>query len=63
MLHPYSVYRRSNIYTLITSGLIHGSWMHLIFNMFYLFLFCFCTGKYDRQSQIWCNLYRRVNSE
>ncbi|SDM72156.1 rhomboid family intramembrane serine protease [Pedobacter antarcticus] len=41
MLHPYSVYRRSNIYTLITSGLIHGSWMHLIFNMFTFFFFAF----------------------
>lgn len=41
MLHPYSVYRKSNVYTLITSGLIHGSWMHLIFNMFTFFFFAF----------------------
>ncbi|MBB6499673.1 rhomboid family intramembrane serine protease [Pedobacter cryoconitis] len=41
MLHPYSVYRRSNVYTLITSGLIHGSWMHLIFNMFTFYFFAF----------------------
>jgi len=41
MLHPYSVYRKQNIYTLITSGLIHGSWMHLIFNMFTFYAFAF----------------------
>jgi membrane associated rhomboid family serine protease len=41
MLHPYSVYRRKNVYTLITSGLIHGSWMHLIFNMFTFYAFAF----------------------
>jgi len=41
MLHPYSVYRRQNVYTLITSGLIHGSWMHLIFNMFTFYAFAF----------------------
>ncbi|MCX2482069.1 rhomboid family intramembrane serine protease [Pedobacter sp. MR2016-24] len=41
MLHPYSVYRKSNIYTLLTSGLIHGSWMHLAFNMFTFFFFAF----------------------
>ena len=41
MLHPYSVYRKQNVYTLITSGLIHGSWMHLIFNMFTFYFFAF----------------------
>ncbi len=41
MLHPYSVYRKKNIYTLITSGLVHGSWMHLAFNMFTFFAFAF----------------------
>lgn len=45
MLHPYSVYRRSNAYTLITSGLIHGSWMHLIFNMFTFYFFAFTLEK------------------
>lgn len=41
MLHPYSVYRKSNVYTLITSGLVHGSWMHLIFNMYTFYAFAF----------------------
>ena len=41
MLHPYSVYRKNKIFTLITSGLIHANWMHLIFNMFTFFFFAF----------------------
>ncbi|WP_432707939.1 rhomboid family intramembrane serine protease [Pedobacter sp.] len=41
MLHPYSVYRKNKVYTLITSGLIHANWMHLIFNMFTFFFFAF----------------------
>lgn len=41
MLHPYSVSRKTKIYTLITSGLIHANWMHLFFNMFTFFFFAF----------------------
>jgi len=41
MLHPYSVYRGRNIYTLITSGLIHQNTMHLVFNMFTFYFFAF----------------------
>jgi len=41
MLHPYSVYRKNKVYTLLTSGLIHANWMHLIFNMFTFFFFAF----------------------
>jgi membrane associated rhomboid family serine protease len=41
MMHPYSVYRKNKVYTLITSGLIHANWMHLIFNMFTFFFFAF----------------------
>jgi membrane associated rhomboid family serine protease len=41
MLHPYSVSRRFKVYTLITSGLIHADWMHLIFNMMTFFFFAF----------------------
>ncbi len=41
MLHPYSVYRGTNVYTLITSGLIHKDWMHLLFNMFSFYFFAF----------------------
>ncbi|MNK05747.1 intramembrane serine protease GlpG [compost metagenome] len=41
MLHPYSVSRRHKVYTLLTSGLIHADWMHLIFNMMTFFFFAF----------------------
>lgn len=41
MLNPYSVSRKHKVYTLITSGLIHADWMHLIFNMVTFFSFGF----------------------
>lgn len=41
MLHPFSVSRRQKLYTLITSGLIHADWMHLIFNMMTFYFFAF----------------------
>jgi len=41
MLHPYSVSKGKNVYTLITSGLIHADWMHLAFNMFTFYAFAF----------------------
>lgn len=41
MLHPYSVYRKNKMFTVITSGMIHADWMHLIFNMMTFFFFAF----------------------
>lgn len=41
MLHPYSVSRGQKLYTLITSGLIHKDWMHLLFNMLSFYFFAF----------------------
>ncbi|RYE12820.1 MAG: rhomboid family intramembrane serine protease [Sphingobacteriales bacterium] len=41
ILHPYSVARKKNVYTLITSGFIHNDWMHLFFNMFSFYAFAF----------------------
>jgi membrane associated rhomboid family serine protease len=41
ILHPYSVARNKHTYTVITSGLIHNDWMHLIFNMFSYYFFAF----------------------
>lgn len=41
MLHPYSVAKGKNIYQLITSGMIHKDWSHLIFNMLSYFFFAF----------------------
>lgn len=45
MLHPYSVYRKQNVFTLITSGLIHANWMHLAFNMFTFYAFAFALEQ------------------
>ncbi len=41
MLHPYSVSKGQNVFTLITSGLVHADWMHLFFNMFTFYAFAF----------------------
>jgi len=41
MLHPYSISRGGRIYTLITSGMIHRDWTHLLFNMFTFYFFGF----------------------
>jgi len=41
MLHPYSVSRGSRIYSIITSGLIHRDWMHLLMNMLSYYFFAF----------------------
>jgi membrane associated rhomboid family serine protease len=46
MLHPYSVYRGTNVYTLITSGLIHKDWMHLFANMLSYYFFAFQLETY-----------------
>ncbi len=45
MLHPYSVSRGHKVYTLLTSGLIHGDWMHLFFNMFTFYAFAFTLER------------------
>jgi membrane associated rhomboid family serine protease len=45
ILHPYSVYRGERRYTVITSGLIHNDWMHLIFNMFSYYFFAFALEE------------------
>lgn len=41
MLHPYGVSRGQKIYTVLTSGLIHKDWMHLLFNMMTFYFFGF----------------------
>ncbi|WP_214072904.1 rhomboid family intramembrane serine protease [Mucilaginibacter sp. dw_454] len=41
MFHPYSVYRKERVYTLLTSGLIHRDYMHLAFNMLSYYFFAF----------------------
>lgn len=41
LLQPYDVSRGKRVYTLITSGLIHRDWMHLLFNMLSFYFFAF----------------------
>ena len=41
MLHPYSVSRGQRVYSLLTSGLIHKDWTHLLMNMLSFFFFAF----------------------
>lgn len=41
MLHPYSVSRGRKLYSIITSGLIHRDWMHLMMNMLSYYFFAF----------------------
>lgn len=42
MMTPYKVKRNNQYYRFITSGFIHGDWMHLIFNLVALYSF----GRY-----------------
>ena len=39
IFNPYAVFHNNEYHRFITSGLIHANWMHLIFNMFVLFMF------------------------
>ncbi len=41
MLHPYSFARGKNRFTIITSGLIHADFTHLLFNMISYYFFAF----------------------
>lgn len=41
MLHPYSVAKGQNVYQLISSGLVHKDWPHLVFNMLTYYFFAF----------------------
>jgi len=45
MLHPYTVSKGKNLYTFITSGLIHADYIHLFFNLFTFFFFAFSLEK------------------
>lgn len=41
MLHPYSIQRGKKFYTVLSSGLIHRDWGHLLFNMLTFYFFGF----------------------
>lgn len=53
MLHPYSVARRKNVHTVLTSGIIHRDWMHLAFNMLTFFFFAFPLERVLAQLSSW----------
>ena len=53
MLHPYSVSRGQHVHTLLTSGLIHRDWMHLLFNMITFFFFGFQLERIMAASSSW----------
>ena len=36
---PYAESRRKEFYRMVTSGFVHGSWMHLLINLFVLYQF------------------------
>ena len=37
--HPYREFNRKEYYRLLTSGFVHADWMHLLINMFVLYMF------------------------
>lgn len=39
MMQPYLVQKKNQWYRFVSSAFVHGSWMHLFFNMFTLFFF------------------------
>lgn len=45
MLHPYSIHKNRNLYTIITSAFVHADMNHLLFNMLSFFFFAFQLEK------------------
>jgi membrane associated rhomboid family serine protease len=39
LFHPYSIKHRNEWYRFVSSGFVHGSWLHLLFNMFTFYWF------------------------
>jgi membrane associated rhomboid family serine protease len=39
MFNPYLIHERRQWYRFISSGFIHADWMHLLVNMFVLYMF------------------------
>ena len=46
---PYSIHHRKEYYRFITSGLLHGSWIHLIINMLVLYSFGTAVEEYYQE--------------
>lgn len=56
MLHPYSVSRGQRLYSIITSGLIHKDWGHLLVNMLSFYFFAFNLERQFVQLSSWGHL-------
>ncbi len=54
ILHPWSFVRDKKYMTVITSGLIHAGWMHLIFNMMTFSFFAFSL-EHEMIDREWAN--------
>lgn len=39
IFHPYSIHQRKEWYRFLSSGFLHGDWIHLLINMFVLYSF------------------------
>jgi len=48
VFYPYAIKRLGDYYRFISSGLIHADWMHLIFNMYVLYMFGNIVEQYYR---------------
>lgn len=48
IFEPYTIHRKKEYYRFLTSGLLHGSWMHLLINMFVLYSFGQAVEHYYR---------------
>jgi membrane associated rhomboid family serine protease len=46
LFHPYSIRRRNEWYRFVSSGFVHGSWLHLLFNMFTFYWFGEAVERY-----------------
>ena len=46
LFHPYSVKHRNEWYRFVSSAFVHGSWMHLLFNMFTFYFFGEAVERY-----------------
>lgn len=46
MLRPHAFVHRKQYFTVITSGLIHADWNHLLMNMFTFYFFAFNLERY-----------------
>ncbi len=46
LLYPYDMAHNNNYYRFISSGFVHADWMHLLFNMWALYLFGDMVERY-----------------